>query len=819
MRHVSSLIFDVRSAIRSLRATPGFAAATVGILALGIGANTAIYSLVEPILFRRVAVADPDRLVRIYAVMDNFGLSNSSLPVFEDYRDASTSFSVLAAFADFIPLHMSVPGSGPERVTGALATGNYFEVLGVSPARGRFFGPADDSAANPVVVLSDRLWRNRFHGDPRVIGRTIRLNRRTFAVAGIAPAGFYGASLEALPDLWMPMSLAADADPEWGGSVHDRGLSFLDMVGRLKPGVSVRQAQAELDIFARRRAAGQPEDRKDPMPRLVALRDAVVNPGETANATRLSWILFGVVFLVLSITCADAAGLLLARGERRRREMAIRSALGASRARLTRQMLAESLLLSFAGAACGLVVGASLVDLVRTMAPVGFPIPVDAASSILDARVLLFSGLAATVTGAAFGLLPTLRAARRDAWSDLKGSTLRFGGGRLALRDAFSAAQIALCAILLVGAGLLVKTLAAERAVVLGFDPDDALVFSVDVSRQGYVPASQSAVFERLVDAVRRVPGVREAAVGRMVPIDTSGMIVTFDKSRNARVPNADFNPVGPGFWRVLGTRIIQGREFDERDTAGAPAVAVVNRTLAERQWPGQPVVGRVLHDVGPMRGTLTIVGVVDDARFRSLRDPVRPMISVPFVQVSRPASSILVRSAPGAEARSAESIPGIRAAVASVDPELPVFAVRSLRDRIGRSLGQERLLASLFAAFGALALLLAGTGLYGVVASSVETRRREFGIRIALGAQRNDVLRIVLRRGLLLACLGIALGIPTALAASRALSTVLFGVKTSDPATFAAAALVLAAVATFAGLVPARRASRVDPMESLRSE
>lgn len=816
---MSSLFSDVRSAVRSLRAAPAFAVATIGILALGIGANTAIYSMVEPILFRRLAVVDPDRLVRIYAVEEGVDLSNSSLPVFEDYRDGSRSFSALAAFADFIPLHMILPGSGPERVTGALATGSYFGVLGVKPARGRYFGPDDERAGNPVVVLSDRLWRTRFGADPSVVGKTVRLNRRAFAVVGVAPGGFYGASLESIPDLWMPVSLAADADPEWGPSVRDRGFSWLDMVGRLAPGVSVRQAQAELEAFAKRRAAGQPEGKRDPMPRLVPVRDALVYPGETTTAaSRLAWILFGVVFLVLSITCADAAGLLLARGERRRREIAIRSALGASHGRIARQLLAESLLLSFAGAAIGLAVGAGLVDVVRSMAPAGFPIPVDAAASVLDARVLAFSALAAAVTGAAFGLLPTLRAARRDAWSDLKGSTLRLGRSRLPLRDAFSAAQIALCAVLLVGAGLLLRTLAAERAVKLGFDAEDALVFSVDLSRQGYPIASHPAVFERIADAVRHAPGVRSAAVGRMVPVDTSGMIVTLDRSKSARARAVDFNPVGPGFFKTLGVRLLQGREFDARDAAGAPGVAVVNRTLAEREWPGQPVLGRVLPDVGPMHRPLTIVGVVDDARFRSLRDPVRPMLSVPFAQLSRPASSILVRldhdSAAGSSA-----IAGIRSAVASVDAELPVFAVRSLRDRIGRSLGQERLLATLLTAFGALALLLAGTGLYGVVSSSVETRRRELGIRVALGAQRSEVLRLVLRRGLLLAGLGLAIGIPAAFAASRALSTVLFGVTAADAATFAAAAAVLAAVAGLSGLLPARRASRTDPMESLRSE
>jgi len=815
---MNSLLTDLRSAIRSLRAAPAFAAATIAILALGIGANTAIYSLVEPILFRRVAVHDPDRLVRIYATDEGVDLTNSSLPVYEDYRDGSASFEGLAAFADFIPLHMSVVGSDPERVTGALASGSYFDVLGVTPAKGRFFGPADERAGNPVVVLSDRLWRRRFGADPAVVGKTLRLNRRTFAVAGVAPAGFYGASLEALPDLWMPVSLAADADPEWGGSVRDRGFSFLDMVGRLKPGVSVRQAQAELDALATRRAAAQPEGQKDPMPRLIPVRDAVVNPGETASAKRLAWILFGVVFLVLSITCADAAGLLLARGERRRREMAIRSALGASHARLTRQLLAESLLLSSAGASCGLAVGAALVDLIQSLAPAGFSIPVDAAASVLDARVLVFSAVAAALTGVAFGLLPTLRASGRDAWSDLKGSTLRLGRSRLPLRDAFSAAQIALCAILLVGAGLLLRTLSAERAVALGFDPENAVVFSVDLARQGYPASTHPALFDRIVEAVRRVPGVRAAAVGRMVPVDTSGMVVTLDRSRDARARAVDFNPVGPGFYAALGTPLLEGREFDARDTAGAPAVAIVNRTLALREWRGQQVVGRVLHDVGPMRGPLTIVGIVDDARFRSLRDPVRPMISVPFAQFSRPSSSIFVRTNP-APASSPATIAGVRAAVASVDRELPVFAVKSLQDRIGRSLGQERLLASLFGAFGALALLLAGTGLYGVVASSVETRRREFGIRIALGAQRAEVRRLVLRRGLLVAALGLAVGIPAALAASRALSSVLFGVTATDPASFAAAGLLLAVVASLSGLLPARRASRVDPMESLRSE
>jgi predicted permease len=813
-----SWILDLRFAARTLTRAPGFALLAIAVLALGIGANTAVFSIVDAVLFRPLTFPQPDRLVRIFAVDHPAQfVSNSSYPVYRDYRDGTRSFSGLAAYCDSVAVHVSTAGAVPERRTAALVTGNFFGVLGLEAQRGRLITAADEAApgASPVAVLSDGCWRRAFAADPAAVGRTIRLNGHPFTVVGIAPAAFLGVSLDSLPDFWLPISMVEQAEPEWGKDLPDRGFSWLDIVGRLKPGVSIREAQSELDVLTAAREKGQPEDKRDPWARVLSLRDSVVYPDQAPQTSRISWILAGIVLLVLAIACADAAGLLLARSERRRREIAIRSALGASRQRIVRQLLFEALLLALGGGAAGLVIAWWLVAGIRAIAPGNFPIPLGAAAAVPNPRVLAFAIAASLVTGAVFGLLPALRASRRELVSDLKGERGRGGSGRMPLRDGFSSAQVALSAVLLVGAGLLLRTLAAERAVAPGFDPERGVVFTLDLARQGFPAESRLATFDRILDAVRRAPGVRSAALGWMVPITNSGMIVTIDKKPDARKRSVDLNLVGPGFFSALGSPLLAGREFRDSDTAGAPAVGIVNQALAEREWPGQNPIGKVLADVGMAKRPVTVVGLVANARFRSLREPVRPMLSVSFAQFPRPAGSVLVRTS----GEAAAALSAIRTAVRGVDPELPLYGVRTLRDRVTGSLGQERLLASLLGGFAALALILSVAGIYGVVSSSVEARRREFGVRLALGADRRHVLGLVLARSVRVAGIGLAIGVPVALLAARSLSTILFGVTPADPASVAAAVAVLGSAAILSGALPARRAANTDPTESLRAE
>ena len=813
-----SLLLDLRFAARTLTRAPAFALLATGVLALGIGANTAVFSIVDAVLFRPLTFPEPERLVRIFAVEHPAQyVSNSSYPVYQDYRDGTRSFSGLAAYCDSVAVHVSTAGAAPERLTAALVTGNFFGVLGLKAQHGRLLAPTDEAApgASPVAVLADAYWRRAFAADPAAVGRSIRLNGHPFTIVGVAPPDFLGVSLDSLPNVWLPISMVEQAEPEWGKELPDRGFSWLDMVGRLKPGVSIREAQSELDVLTAAREKGQPEDRRDPWARVLSLRDSIVYPDEAPRTNRISWILGGIVLLVLAIACADAAGLLLARSERRRREIAIRSALGASRQRLVRQMLFEALLLALAGGAAGLVIAWWFVAGIRVLAPANFPIPLGAAAPVPKPRVLVFAVAASLVTGAVFGLLPALRASRRELVSDLKGEHGRGGSGRMPLRDAFSAVQVALSAVLLVGAGLLLRTLEAERAVAPGFDPEGGVVFTLDLARQGYAEETRLPTFDRILEAVRRAPGVRSAALGWMVPITNNGMIVTIDKKPDARKRNVDFNLVGPGFYSALGSPLLAGREFRDSDNAAAPGVAIVNQSLAQREWPGQNPVGRILTDVGMAKRPLTVVGVVGNARFRSLRDPVRPMLSVPFAQFPRPSGSVLVRTS----GDPAAALPGIRAAVRDVDAELPIYGVRTLRDRVTGSLGQERLLASLLGGFAALALVLSVAGIYGVVSSSVEARRREFGVRLALGADRRHVLGLVLARSVRVAGIGLAVGVPVALLAARSLATILFGVTPADPASVAAAVVVLGSAAVLSGAFPARRAANTDPTESLRSE
>ncbi len=811
-------MLDLRFAARTLSRTPAFALLTIATLAIGIGANTAVFSIVDAVLFRPLPLAEPARVVRIFAVDHPARyVSNSSYPVYRDYRDQTRSFAGLAAYCDSVAVHVSLAGSAPERLTAAVVTGNYFGVLGVRAQRGRLLAPSDDVArgANTVAVVGDGFWRRVLASDPGAVGRAIRVNGHPFTVVGIAPPGFFGVSFDSLPEIWLPLSMTEQAEPEWGKDVPDRGFSWLDIVGRLKPGVSLAQAQAELDVLAGARERGQPEGKRDPWARVYAVRDAVVNPDELARTERLSWILSGIVLLVLAIACADAAGLLLARSERRRREIAIRSALGASRRRLVTQLLFESVLLALAGGVAGLVIAWWLVAAIRALAPADFPIPLGAAGALPNPRVLAFAISASLLTGGVFGLLPALRASRRDLTSDLKGERGRGGAGRMPLRDAFSAAQVALSAVLLVGAALLLRTLVAERGVAPGFDPERGIVFTVDLARQGYSQVRQAPAFSRILEAVRNTPSVRSAVLGWMVPITNRGMVVTIDRAPDARNRAVDLNLVGPGFYSALGSPLLAGREFRDSDVAGSRGVALVNKALAEREWPGQSPVGKVLFDVGMAKGPLTVVGVVANVRFRSLRDPVRPMLSIPFAQFPRPSGSILVRTSGDPE----RAIPAIRAAVRAIDPDLPVYGVRTLRDRVAGSLGQERLLAALLAGFAGLALALSIAGIYGVVSSSVEARRREFGIRLALGAGRRRLLGDVLGRCVRVASIGLAIGVPAALVAARSLSTILFGVSPADAASVAAAVAVLAAAALLSGALPARRAANTDPTESLRAE
>jgi len=818
-----TLAADFRSAWRNLRRNPGFAILAVATLGLGIGATVAIFTTVDAVLFRALPVRAPGELVRVYATDDaGTDLSNSSYPVYTDYRDGATSLAGLAAFDDAEPLHFSAGGT-TERIVGAVVSGNFFEVLGVRAERGRLLAAADDRVpgGHPVAVVSDRLWRTRLGASPAAVGSVIRLNGHPFTVIGVAPRDFTGVDLDSLPDVWVPIAMVDQALPELAEDkvLSSRSVSWLDVVGRLAPGATVAGAQAELDTIARRRAAAQPPDRQDPMARVLAAADFAVGPDFRGQARRVSWLLMGMAALVLLIACADAAGLLLLRSEHRRREIGVRLAVGASRRQLARQLLVESALLAAGAAAAGLLVALWARDVLASAVPPEFSLPVGAALPVLGLRTLAFASAVAAAAVVLFGLVPALRAGRLDVIASLKGATEGPAPARFNLRDALVVAQIALTAVLLVGAGLLGRTLAHETAVAPGFETDGRLEASVDLARQGYDPERGRAFYADLLRRAAALPGVRSAALARTTPIQSAGMRRTIETDgytpARGENPTADFNVVTPGFFRTLGIPLVAGRDFDDRDRSDGPAVAIVSESMARKFWPGVDPIGRRIKNLGPDDAGGEVIGVVKDVRFRSLRRAPDPTVFVPLSQSYLPRMTVVLAGSGDAAVLQRP----LTALVSGLDAGLPLFHVRTLAEKTGLASGEARLLALLVAAFAGIALALAAAGLYGVVSYSTQTRTREFGIRAALGATAGSLRRLVLSRSGRLALGGLAAGLAAAAGLSRLTSQLLFGVSPLDPPSYLAAAAVLGATVLVASALPARRAGRADPMTSLRSE
>ena len=552
---------------------------------------------------------------------------NSSYPVFTDYRDGATSFAALAAYADDLPVHVKIGDGMPERLNAALVSGRFFEVLGTKPWRGRLLGREDDRVPNghPVAVISYGLWRRLFAASDDVIGRTVRINGYPYSIVGVTPPGVIGVSLDALPELWAPIAMAGQMMPEMGrefSALETRRFSWLEIVGRLKPGVTASEAGRELDVIARRRAASQPENERDPLAAVVPAARLVTDTETSAQYRTMSWVLLSVVALVLLIACADAAGLLLVRAEQRQREMAVRVAIGATRWHIMRQLLVESLLLAGLALGVGLLVAWWSSEALLALVPADFPLAPAARGPVGEPRVLLFTLAVSLLSAMAFGLAPAWRAARPDLVPALKQETPVVGRGtRIGLRHAFVVGQIALSVLLLVGAGLLIRTVLAFGALSPGFESRRVLVASVDLALQGYDDTRGRQFFERFGERVAALPGVTHAAFGRMVPVYRGGMRVTFDVAGQPKAdptPLADFNPVSNGFFAALSIPILQGRDFTRADTATSPQVVIVNRALADRYFPGQqrrrPAPGRVW----PVGTDAEIVGVVDNARYRS---------------------------------------------------------------------------------------------------------------------------------------------------------------------------------------------------------
>jgi predicted permease len=805
---------DLRYGLRMLLKQKVFTAVAVLSLALGLGANTAIFSLVNTLILRPLPISAPEQLVSLNNTSSNRMFPSFSYPNYKDFRDRNDVFAGLIAYR-FAMLSLSHDGVN-ERLWGYTVSGNYFDVLGVKAIQGRAISTDDDvrPGAHPVAVIGYKCWRQRFGGDPDIVGRDVIVNGRSYTVIGIAPQGFYGTEIISAPEMWFPMAMQAQL--ESGNNWLDgRGVENIFVQGRLKPGVSVGQAQAALSSIAADLEREYPEDNAG---KSVSLS----SPGLIGSTMRgpvlgFAGLLMAVVGLVLLLACTNLANLLLARAADRRREIAVRLALGASRFRLVRQLLTESLLLAFAGGALGLLPAYWLVNLAMSIKmPVNIPVEI---MIYVDHRVYIFTFVLAFVTGVIFGLLPALQATRTDLVPALKDEA-SFGSRRRSwLKGSLIVAQISLSLVLLVGGGLMMRALERAQALNLGFDPQQAVELTLDLRLQGYDSPKGKAFQKSLLERVRILPGVQSAGIADLVPVDlhfsrSAVFIEGQAVERSTEAPIAMYNRASPGYFSAMNTRLLAGRDFTENDDEKGTRVAIVNETFARRFFPGVDPIGRRF-STGSPEGTKTqVVGVVQDGKYAGLNETPKPYICRPIWQADVGSMSLIVRT----DGDPHRLIAAIRGEIQQLDSTLPV-ASSTMIEKLSLPLLPVRIVASILGVFGLLALALAAIGIYGVISYAVSTRTREIGIRMALGAQKSEVLMMVLGQGMKLTVIGVLIGLSGSLATTRLMTSFLFGVSPTDPATFLVASAVLAAVALMACYLPALRATKVDPMVALRHE
>ena len=860
---------DLKLALRQLWKSPGFTAVAVLSLALGIGANTAIFSLVNEFLLRSLPVRNPEELVlfrltegvrgRLSRGGENNGSidpvtgrgssTSFSLLMFQRFRKQHSALSEIFAFAPFSQVNVLVDGRPELNVSAQLASGNYHTGLGVPAILGRTFTDDDDQAsATPVAVISYRYWENRFRLDPAVVGKTIQINRVPTTIVGVTSPGFAGAMQAGESvDVSVPLAHYLRFQPDRAGRAKP-SYWWIRIMGRLAPGATAAQASASLEpIFQETAREGWRTDRlPDSAPAEIPDDSTLAaDPGgQGENDTRRQYtrsmrMLMGLVSLVLLAACANVANLLLARGAGRRREIALRLALGASRGRIVRQLLAESLLLAFAGAAFGSILAWWSRDLLLALRPFGNASVV--LSLPLDARVLAFTIASAVATALLFGLAPSLRATRVDLTAEFQGGTRSLvSAGRSRLSQALMVVQIALSLVLLVSTGLFVRTLGNLADVDVGFNRHGLILFGIDATSAGYTRQQFAALQTRIQERVAQIPGVRTAtfsSVALLSRVRQNKRIVVPGHAPPSDAPIAvNTNGLAPNFFAAMELPLVLGRGFTEQDDSTRPRVAVVNQAFARTYFDDENPVGRQIVFNAPNDSSeAEVVGVARDAKYTVLRGPTPPTVYVPALQqldgnanfalrLASPAHGENGLAAPerskgGREGSSAAVFSAIRAAVREIDPTLPVLNLRTQDEQIDRLHSQERLFARLSGFFGLLALALACVGLYGLMSYAVLRRTAEIGLRMALGALPGHVLRMILRESLILVCLGVASGLAGAYGASRLIATMLFGLSPTDPVTYGASALILAAITLVASLLPARRASRVDPMIAFRAE
>jgi putative ABC transport system permease protein len=813
---MGTLLQDLAYAWRTLRRSPGFAAVAILTLGVGIGAATTIFTIVNGVLLRPLSYREPDRIANLWV---DFGVGAQSLPAmspgdFRDYQQRAQSFAMVAAGSGGLMVGatgaLSGNGGEPERVEVSPITANFLPLLGVDPLHGRHFTEEEEKVGGPpVVILSYGLWQRRFGGDPAIVGRRIRLDGLDQTVVGVMPERF---------KLWLPAEAFLITDSQiWKplqfnyANQPPRNFTLFTVFARLKPGVTFAQAQAELDGIARQLRAEHPEHAAGDMRvRVVPLQDDVVKHARPAIVA-----LFVAVGFVLLIACANVAHLLLARATTREREMAVRGALGASRRRLLRQLATESALLAAGGCLVGLIVARAGTQMLAVLKPANLP---RLEGVQIDATALLFATSVSALTAVLFGLVPALRAARIN----LNGMLRTAASGSVAqvrLRGLLMIAEMALALVLLIGAGLMIRSFAALQQVRPGFDPSGVLTFRMAMPPAKYPrPDSRIALTRQIDEQLRALPGVSDVAFATQLPLSGSGPLSPFAyneaTARNWESETSDGRVVSPGYFRAMGTRLIAGRTFDVRD-AGNPGLIIVDSTLAARAWPGENAVGKRLQvqPTGSPNPFAEVIGVVEHMRAHDLSRDVRPQLYRPLGAQGR--LSVVIRSAVDPSSLASQVV----AVMKRLDPDLPVDRIQPMSAYVDEALGQTRMNLVVMALFGGTALLLSCVGIYGVFSYAVNQRTREIGIRMALGQDPGSIRNQVLFEGARMTAISAALGVLVAMLLTRSVATLLYGVKAADPITFATMAGVLMMAALAGCYVPARRATRVNPIDALKTD
>jgi putative ABC transport system permease protein len=810
---LETLMQDLRYGARMLLKQPGFTSIAVLTLSLGIGANTAIFSVVNALLLRPLPYAEPERLALLSEKSREGERLSASYPNYADWRTRAQSFEGMAVAW---PRTFTLTGEGTAaRAPGYTVNWNFFQLLGVHPQLGRLFTETDDRyGVARAVIVSYGFWQGRLGADAKVIGRTVRMTNETHTVIGVLPPGFeyFGAA-----EVYTPLGLDLAPDSAFAGRGNSANNFYA--VARLKPGVTLEQANSEMDALGRQLAQEYPQINEGKSAQAEALQDVM-----SESVRQSLWVLLGAVGFILLIACINVANLLLVRAAERQKELAVRLALGAGRGRIIRQLVSESMLIAALCGAGGLLIGSWMLQGLLALAPAEIP---GLSRVELDNSVLLFTLGTAALTSLSCGLAPAWQASRTDLRSALKdGGRLTSGAARASMRQALLIAEVSLSLVLLAGAGLLVRSMYNLLRVDPGFKMDNLLTMRLSLEDEKYNPQTSRVFYDECLARVQAVPGVRSAALAHSLPIRGSnwgGVFIAADKPLPSRadLPETDRLRVSPNYFETMGIRLLQGRWFTNTDTAYSAPVVVINETLARRIWPNEDPIGKRIkfglpedqdEEDKPWR---EVIGVVNDVKMNGVDRPTTMQTYLPFSQMPGASVGLVVR----AERDPAALAPAVEQEIHAIDKDLPVFSIWTMDQLLGNSIAQRRLTLVLLASFAALALLLAAVGIYGVISYAVRQRTHEFGIRLALGARARDVLALILKQGLKLTLIGIGLGLLAAYALTRLLESLLFGVRPTDALTFGVIVVVLLGVALLACWIPARRATKVDPLVALRHE